>query len=62
VLASKRDRRIVVTALGVTQIFAWGSSYYLLAVLAKPIARAGWGHTLTAPPMFELVKLRRNSV
>ncbi|MGO9943683.1 MAG: MFS transporter [Rhodoblastus sp.] len=29
--------------LGVTQIFAWGSSYYLLAVLAKPIAaETGW--------------------
>jgi hypothetical protein len=27
----------------VTQIFAWGSSYYLLAVLAKPIAaETGW--------------------
>ena len=30
--------RIVVAALGVTQILAWGSSYYLLAVLARPIA------------------------
>ena len=29
--------------LGVTQIFAWGSSYYLPAVLAKPIASdTGW--------------------
>jgi len=29
--------------LGVTQIFAWGSSYYLPAVLAKPIAAdTGW--------------------
>jgi hypothetical protein len=29
--------------LGVTQILAWGSSYYLLAVLAKPIADdTGW--------------------
>jgi predicted MFS family arabinose efflux permease len=33
----------VVTALGVTQILAWGSSYYLLAVLAEPIAAdTGW--------------------
>lgn len=33
----------VVTALGITQILAWGSSYYLLAVLARPIARdTGW--------------------
>ncbi len=41
--SNQRDRRIVVTALGVTQIFAWGSSYYLAAVLAKPIAtQMGW--------------------
>ncbi|HEY8017381.1 MAG TPA: MFS transporter [Dongiaceae bacterium] len=34
---------IVVSTLGVTQILAWGSSYYLLAVLAQPIARdTGW--------------------
>jgi MFS family permease len=34
---------IVVTALGVTQILAWGSSYYLIAVLARPIATdTGW--------------------
>ena len=37
------DRRIVVTALGVTQILAWGSTFYLLAVLAPNIARdTGW--------------------
>ncbi|HMU49379.1 MAG TPA: MFS transporter [Geminicoccaceae bacterium] len=37
------DRRILVPALGVTQILAWGSSYYLLAVLAAPIAAdTGW--------------------
>jgi MFS family permease len=35
--------RVVVPVLGVTQILAWGSSYYLLAVLAKPIAGdTGW--------------------
>ena len=35
--------RIVVSALGVTQILAWGSSYYLPAVLAQPIADdTGW--------------------
>lgn len=28
----------IISALGVVQIFAWGSSYYLLAVLAAPIA------------------------
>jgi MFS family permease len=33
----------VITALGIVQILAWGSSYYLLAVLAEPIARdTGW--------------------
>lgn len=35
--------RSVVPVLGVTQILAWGSSYYLLAVLAQPIASdTGW--------------------
>jgi MFS family permease len=33
------DRRVILTALGLTQIMAWGSSYYLPAVLAEPIAR-----------------------
>lgn len=33
----------VVPALGITQILAWGSSFYLPAVLAKPIAEeTGW--------------------
>ena len=33
----------IISALGVVQIFAWGSSYYLLAVLAAPIAvDTGW--------------------
>jgi len=33
----------VITALGFTQIFAWGSSYFLRAVLAAPIAaNTGW--------------------
>jgi MFS family permease len=36
-------RRVVIAALGVTQILAWGSSYYLLAVLGAPIAAdTGW--------------------
>lgn len=35
--------RTIIPVLGVTQILAWGSSYYLLAVLAKPIADdTGW--------------------
>jgi MFS family permease len=34
---------VVIPVLGVTQILAWGSSYYLLAVLAQPIATdTGW--------------------
>lgn len=38
-----RSRALVVSALGATQIMAWGSSYYLIAVLAKPIAaETGW--------------------
>lgn len=33
----------MISALGVTQILAWGSTYYLLAVLAEPIAaETGW--------------------
>jgi MFS family permease len=39
------DRRVVVTALGVAQILAWGSTFYLLGVLANPITRdTGWGY------------------
>ncbi|GAB2177504.1 MFS transporter [Dongia sp. agr-C8] len=35
--------KLIVPALGLTQILAWGSSYYLLAVLAQPIAAdTGW--------------------
>ena len=44
--ATAGDRAVrwpVITALGVTQIMAWGSSYYLPAVLARPIAvDTGW--------------------
>jgi MFS family permease len=37
------SRVVVICALGVTQIFAWGASYYLPAVLAAPIALdTGW--------------------
>jgi len=39
----KPSPRVVISALGVTQILAWGSSFYLPAVLAKPIAAdTGW--------------------
>ncbi|WP_419757533.1 MFS transporter [Acidisoma sp.] len=38
-----RSRGIVISGLGIGQIFAWGSSYYLPAVLAQPIvAGTGW--------------------
>jgi MFS family permease len=34
---------VIIVVLGFTQCLAWGSSYYLLAVLAKPIAAdTGW--------------------
>ena len=40
---SELRQRGVVAALGVTQILAWGCSYYLPAVLAQPITMAsGW--------------------
>jgi Major Facilitator Superfamily len=38
-----RDRRVVITALGVAQILAWGTSFYFPAVFAGPIvADTGW--------------------
>ena len=41
-----RPRLVVVAAMGIGQILAWGSSYYLLAVLAGPIAQAtGWSES-----------------
>jgi hypothetical protein len=41
------DRRVVIPALGITQIFAWGSTFYLPAALAPLIARdTGWTHDL----------------
>lgn len=39
------DRQRVIAAIGVIQILAWGSSFYLLAVLAGPIAQdTGWSY------------------
>jgi predicted MFS family arabinose efflux permease len=44
--ALSRPRLCVVAAIGMAQILAWGSSYYLPAVLAAPETRAtGWGET-----------------
>jgi hypothetical protein len=45
VAASSRplDRRIVITALGISQILGWGTSFYFPAVFAEPIvAETGW--------------------
>jgi MFS family permease len=43
--AAEPDRRLIVPALGVTQILAWGSTFYLLAVLAAPIGQdTGWSY------------------
>ncbi|HKA77803.1 MAG TPA: MFS transporter [Pseudolabrys sp.] len=37
------DRRVVITALGIAQILAWGTSFYFPAVFAAPIvAETGW--------------------
>lgn len=37
------SRRVIVSALGFTQIMAWGSSYYLPAVIAPAVAaNTGW--------------------
>ena len=33
-----RRRGVVVSTLGITQTLAWGSTYYLPAVFADPIA------------------------
>lgn len=46
-LAPARSGRRIMAALGPTQILAWGTSYYLLTVLAAPIAAdTGWSLTL----------------
>lgn len=40
---TERGRLTVISALGLVQILAWGSSYYLPAVLAASIANdTGW--------------------
>ncbi len=37
------DRRLVITALGIAQILAWGTSFYFPAVFAEPIVKdTGW--------------------
>jgi predicted MFS family arabinose efflux permease len=42
-VSSKPSAARIVTTLGLFQILAWGSTYYLSAVLAKPIAAdTGW--------------------
>jgi hypothetical protein len=39
VVNGARERLLIIATLGTTQTLAWGSSYYLLAILADPIAR-----------------------
>jgi predicted MFS family arabinose efflux permease len=42
-LTGNRARLTVIGAIGLAQVLAWGSSYYLVAVLARPIvADTGW--------------------
>ncbi len=42
----KRPAFIPISVIGVGQIFAWGSSFYLIAVLAGPVAQeTGWPMT-----------------
>jgi MFS family permease len=37
------DRRVVITALGIALILAWGTSFYFPAVFAEPIvSETGW--------------------
>jgi hypothetical protein len=37
------NRRVVITALGMVQILAWGTSFYIPAVFAEPIVKdTGW--------------------
>ena len=41
--ARSPDRRVVIAALGIAQILAWGTSFYFPAVFAEPIvAETGW--------------------
>jgi MFS family permease len=41
--ARSLDRRVVIAALGIAQILAWGTSFYFPAVFAEPIvAETGW--------------------
>ena len=43
--ATAPDRRVIVPALGVTQILAWGATFYLLAVLSPIIVKdTGWSY------------------
>lgn len=43
VRTGNRSQRVVVAALGLTQILGYGTTFYLLAVLARPIAaETGW--------------------
>jgi len=46
-VAQPFSRRIVITVLGSLQILSWGSTFYLPAVLARPIAQdTGWPYAV----------------
>lgn len=46
-VAEAPSRMRVIPLLGMTQIFAWGTSFYLLGVLGKPIAAdTGWSFSV----------------
>jgi predicted MFS family arabinose efflux permease len=46
-MTSPPDRRVIIPALGITQIFAWGSTFYLPAALASLIASdTNWSYDL----------------
>ncbi len=45
----RHPRWLVVSAIGLAQILVWGTSYYLIAVLARPIEMdTGWSYTWIA--------------
>ena len=48
-LGGRHPRWLVVSAVGLAQVLVWGTSYYLIAVLARPIEMdTGWSYTWIA--------------
>jgi predicted MFS family arabinose efflux permease len=49
VLGERHPRWLVVSAVGLAQVLVWGTTYYLIAVLARPIEMdTGWSYTWIA--------------